>query len=73
MFRKPRWSQFVTTSATYETLRILLYAFMEKGMYMLATILRSSMSPETTFAIIETFIKLRQLADDAAASDERNE
>lgn len=37
-------------------------AFTEKGMYMLATILRSPMATEVTFAIIETFAKLRMVA-----------
>lgn len=34
-------------------------AFTEKGLYMLATILKSPIATETTFAIIETFYKLR--------------
>ena len=33
--------------------------FTEKGLYMLATILRSKKSIEITFAIIETFVKVR--------------
>ena len=37
-------------------------AFTEKGLYMLATVLRSPIAIETTLAIIETFTKLRQLA-----------
>ena len=36
-------------------------AFTEKGVYMLATILRSQKATETTIAIIETFTKLREL------------
>lgn len=36
-------------------------AFTEKGLYMLATILKSSRAVETTFAIIETFSKFREL------------
>lgn len=35
--------------------------FTEKGLYMLATILKSSRATETTFAIIETFTKFREL------------
>ena len=35
--------------------------FTEKGLYMLATILRSKKSIEVTFAIIETFVKVREM------------
>lgn len=37
-------------------------AFTEKGLYMLATVLKSPMAKEATFAIIETFAKIRVLA-----------
>lgn len=37
-------------------------AFSEKGLYMLATILKSPKAVETTLAIVETFAKLRELA-----------
>ena len=36
-------------------------AFSEKGLYMLATILKSPKATEATIAIIETFAKIRQL------------
>lgn len=36
-------------------------AFTEKGLYMLATILKSKMAAQTTIAIIETFAKVREL------------
>lgn len=36
-------------------------AFTEKGLYMLATILKGTKATQTTIAIIETFAKLRQL------------
>ncbi|MGC6470028.1 MAG: ORF6N domain-containing protein [Flavobacteriales bacterium] len=36
-------------------------AFTEKGLYMLATILKSKQATQTTLLIIETFAKLRQL------------
>ena len=36
-------------------------AFTEKGMYMLATILKSPKATETTLAIIEAFSKLREI------------
>lgn len=37
-------------------------AFTEKGLYMLATILKSPQAVQTTIAIIETFTKLRHLS-----------
>jgi hypothetical protein len=37
-------------------------AFPEKGLYMLATILKSPAATQATFAIIETFAKLRELS-----------
>ncbi|MDR3266418.1 MAG: ORF6N domain-containing protein [Tannerella sp.] len=37
-------------------------AFSEKGLYMLATILKSPVATETTLAIIETFAKVRELS-----------
>ena len=39
-------------------------AFTEKGLYMLATILKSQKATETTLQIIETFAKLRDLQND---------
>jgi hypothetical protein len=37
-------------------------AFTEKGLYMLATILKSNIATQTTLAIIETFAKIRELS-----------
>ncbi|MDL2208479.1 ORF6N domain-containing protein [Parabacteroides sp. OttesenSCG-928-O15] len=37
-------------------------AFTERGLYMLATILKSPQATETTLAIVETFAKLRELS-----------
>ena len=37
-------------------------AFTEKGMYMLATILKSPKATETTISIIETFAKVREIS-----------
>jgi hypothetical protein len=37
-------------------------AFSEKGLYMLATILKSRQATETTLMIIETFAKIRELS-----------
>jgi 5-bromo-4-chloroindolyl phosphate hydrolysis protein len=36
-------------------------AFTEKGLYMLATILKSEIATQTTISIIETFVKVRSL------------
>ena len=41
--------------------RTLPKAFTEKGLYMLATILKSKNATAVTFAIIETFAKVREL------------
>lgn len=40
---------------------VALKVFTEKGLYMLATILKSPKAVETTLAIIETFAKVREL------------
>ena len=37
-------------------------AFTESGLYMLATILKSEQATQTTIAIIDTFVQLRELA-----------
>jgi hypothetical protein len=37
-------------------------AFTEKGLYMLATILKGDLAVQTTIAIVETFAKLRELS-----------
>ncbi len=42
--------------------RVLPKAFTEKGLYMLATILKSERAVQTTIAIVETFAKMRELA-----------
>ena len=54
------WSKF-STAKYYTKSRTLPKAFTEKGLYMLATILRSKKSIEVTFAIIETFVKVREM------------
>jgi len=38
------------------------HAFTEKGLYMLATILKSPRATQTTIAIVETFAKIRELS-----------
>ncbi len=42
--------------------RTLPSAFTEKGLYMLATILKGPQAVQTTLAIIETFAKIRELS-----------
>jgi hypothetical protein len=42
--------------------RALPKAFTEKGLYMLATILKGERAVQTTIAIVETFTKIRELA-----------
>ena len=42
-------------------------AFTEKGLYMLATILKSHVATQTTIAIVETFTKLRELSQTISA------
>jgi hypothetical protein len=41
-------------------------AFTEKGLYMLATILKSQQATQTTIAIVETFTKIRELSRNVA-------
>jgi len=41
---------------------VLPKAFTEKGLYMLATILKSSKATQTTIAIVEAFAKIRELS-----------
>ena len=41
---------------------VLPTAFTEKGLYMLATILKSPTATQTTLAIVETFAKIREFA-----------
>jgi hypothetical protein len=57
-FENLRW-KFSTTR--FSMTRVFPKAFTERGLYMLATILKSPMATQTTIAIIETFHKLRVL------------
>ena len=38
------------------------HAFTERGLYMLATILKSPRATQTTLAIIDTFVEVREMA-----------
>jgi len=48
-------------------------AFTEKGLYMLATILKGKRAVQTTLAIVETFSKIRELARTVAQLAETKE
>jgi hypothetical protein len=50
------------STAKYSKTRVLPKAFTEKGLYMLATVLKSKIATQTTLAIIETFAKIRELS-----------
>ena len=45
-------------------------AFSEKGLYMIATILKSPVATETTIAMVETFAKVRELSHTIAGMSE---
>ena len=67
-------SRFSTTKLSPKV-RVAPKAFTEKGLYMLATILKSPRAVSTTLAIIESFARLRELARslDAVAGAGGNE
>ena len=56
-------SKFTTAKWSTKS-RSLPKVFTEKGVYMLATILKSKRATEVTFAIIETFAKVRYLKNE---------
>jgi hypothetical protein len=53
--------------------RVAPKAFTEKGLYMIATILKSKQATDATFAIIEAFSKLRELTQTVKALSENLE
>jgi len=58
-------SQIVTLNGKRgSNLKYLPHAFTERGLYMLATVLKSAQAVEATHAIIETFAKVRNLKRD---------
>ena len=57
---EPLKTQFATSIKGGKTK--LPTAFTEKGLYMLATILKSPKATETTLAIIDTFTKVREIS-----------
>ena len=59
-------SEVVTNCDRFEILKhstALPTAFTEKGLYMLATILKSPVATQTTIAIVDAFTKLRELTN----------
>ncbi|GAO34792.1 hypothetical protein SCT_0172 [Sulfuricella sp. T08] len=50
------------STAKFTKTRVPPKAFTEKGLYMIATILKSKQAIEATFSIIETFSKIRELS-----------
>lgn len=54
-------SKFSTANLSSKS-RVIPKAFTEKGLYMLATILKSPVATQTTLAIVETFAKMRELS-----------
>lgn len=50
------------STAKFTKTRVMPKAFTEKGLYMLATILKSPQATQTTIAIIEAFSKIRELS-----------
>ena len=53
-------SKVLTTNVSLKS-RSTTKVFTERGLYMLATILKSKKARDMTFAIIETFVKVREL------------
>lgn len=62
-------SKFSTANLSTKS-RVLPKAFTEKGLYMLATILKSPMATRTTIGIVETFACLRELSRTVSALTE---
>lgn len=56
------------STANFSKARVPPKAFTEKGLFMLATILKSKQATQTTFLIIETFAKLRALQQAVASA-----
>lgn len=54
-------SKNLTTNISSKS-RVMPKAFTEKGLYMLATIIKSEKATATTIAIVETFTKIRELS-----------
>jgi len=55
-------SQIVISNSDIMGLRKMPYAFTEEGVYMLSSVLRSSVAAQTSIAIVRTFTKLREFS-----------
>ena len=53
--------------------RVVPHAFTERGLYLLATILKSPVATQTTLEIVETFAKVRELSRTIAELHNNNE
>jgi phage regulator Rha-like protein len=60
-FKDLRWN--FSTANISSMRRVPPKAFTEKGLYMLATILKSERATDTTIAIVEAFAKMRELSN----------
>jgi len=69
-FTDLRWKNSTTNLAKT---RVLPKVFTEKGLYMLATILKSPQATQTTIAIVEAFAKIRELSRTVAELSETSE
>ena len=63
-FRQAEAQQLVENFDRFKTMKhsISNHAFTERGLYMLATILKSPRATQTTLAIIDTFVEVREMA-----------
>lgn len=59
-------SKFLTANVSSKS-RVLPKAFTERGLYMLATILKSNSAEQATIAIIETYAQMRSIVRDMEA------
>lgn len=64
-------SKILTTKVSKKS-RSATKVFTEKGLYMIATILRGERALGATFAIIETFAKVRELKRELLGSAQRD-
>jgi len=58
----PRSKNLILEDGKGKNIKYAPKAFTEKGLYMLATILKSQKATQTTIAIVETFAKIRELS-----------
>ncbi len=61
------------STAKFMKTRVAPKAFSEKGLYMLATVLKSPIATQTTIAIVETFTQIRELSRNIQRSVSKQE